>query len=286
MDFVFSHFSCLLFAALIGWLVGWLLGRLGRSRPAESLDVESAGKWRLVEEERNRLHVENADLKTRLHSYESLTKEYSSLRAQLDKSNSELSEARTQAAERNALRGELEAALTKLSLLEQTSGNTETMRVEVQGTQQMIAGYEADLRESEETIATLRKRIGELIWLKGDLKNIVFPVDSSEITSEANDVLEEAIAVLKGLNGVQVVISGHTDNVDNEEHNHDLSQRRAEAVRNHLITHGIPSHKLIAVGCGSARPIADNATEEGRSKNRRIEFEIRRHHKQASDMER
>jgi outer membrane protein OmpA-like peptidoglycan-associated protein len=263
MNFLFPHLFCLLSAALIGWLVGWLLGRLGRGRPSETFDGESAGKIKLATDERDRLNVENNDLKSTI----------TTLRAQLDKSNRELSEARTLLSERNALRGELETALTKLSLYDQTNGGT--LRVEVEGTQKMIAGYEADLRESEEVIAQLQRRINELRWLKWDMKNIVFPVDSPEITAEAASTLEEIIPVLKGLNGVRIEVAGHTDNVSTEQHNRELSQRRAETVREYLIARGVPSHKLTAIGYGASRPIADNATDEGRLKNRRIEFEIK-----------
>lgn len=262
MNFFFPHFFCLLSAALIGWLVGWLLGRLGRGRPSGTFDGESAGRINLQTDESHRLTVENADLKLTINS----------LRAQLDKSNGELSEAHTLVAERNALRGELETALTRLSMYEQTNGGN--LRVEVVGTQKMIAGYEADLRESEEVIAQLQKRVNELRWLKWDVKNIVFPVNSPEITSDAARTIEEVIPVLKGLNGVRIEVAGHTDDVDTEQHNRELSQRRAEAVREYLIVRGVPSHKLTAIGYGASRPIADNSTDEGRMKNRRIEFEI------------
>lgn len=263
MNFLFPHFLCLLSAALIGWLVGWLLGRLGRGRPSGTFDEESAGKINFTADESQRLTVENAHLKSAINS----------LRAQLDKSNGELSEARTLVAERNALRGELETALTRLSMYEQTtSGN---LRVEVEGMQRMIARYEADLRESEETIAQLRTRVNELRWLKWDMNNIVFPVDSHEITADAANTLEEVFPVLKGLNGVRIEVAGHSDNVNTEEHNRALSQCRADAVREYLIARGVPSHKLTAIGYGASRPIADNATDEGRKKNRRIEFEIK-----------
>jgi outer membrane protein OmpA-like peptidoglycan-associated protein len=218
---------------------------------------------RLREDEHGRFQTENTGLKSTI----------TMLRAQLDKSNSELSEAHTLVAERNALRGELETALTRLSLYEQTNGGN--LRVEVEGTQKMIAGYEADLRESEEVIAKLQKRVNELRWLKWETKNVVFPVNSPEITPDAASTLEEVIPVLKGLNGVRVEVAGHTDNVDTEQHNRELSQHRAEAVREYLIVRGVPSHKLTAIGYGASRPIADNSTDEGRMKNRRIEFEIK-----------
>jgi outer membrane protein OmpA-like peptidoglycan-associated protein len=256
-------FFCLLSAALIGWLVGWLLGRLGKGRPSESLDAELAGKMRLLEDERDRLQVENADLKA-------------AFQAQTDKTNSEPSVARTDAAERNALRLELEAALTKLSFLEKTQGNHDALRIELASTQQIIADYERDLRKKEEGLAQLHNRIVELELQRWNLKNIVFPVDSAEITPQGAAILNEAASTLSGVRGITVEIGGHTDNIDTDEHNRALSQQRSDAVRNYLSNHGVPANILTAVGYGASRPIADNATDDGRQKNRRIEFSVKR----------
>ncbi len=66
----------------------------------------------------------------------------------------------------------------------------------------------------------------------------------------------------------------HTDNQGNENFNIKLSARRAEAVKKYLISKGVPADILDTKGFGSSKPIADNSTEEGRSKNRRVEFII------------
>lgn len=67
-------------------------------------------------------------------------------------------------------------------------------------------------------------------------------------------------------------IVGHTDNRGNDQINQDLSQRRAQAVMNHLIGRGIPFTRLRAEGVGATRPLGDNAGEEGRARNRRVEL--------------
>ena len=72
----------------------------------------------------------------------------------------------------------------------------------------------------------------------------------------------------------RIRISGHTDNVGSDEYNQELSENRARAVYNYFRTKGIPEYRMEVVGYGEARPIASNATEEGQSKNRRVEFEI------------
>ena len=71
-----------------------------------------------------------------------------------------------------------------------------------------------------------------------------------------------------------VEVQGHCDIRGGHEYNMGLSQRRAEAVRDYLVSKGIEASKLVARGYGLTRPIADNTTKEGMSQNRRVEFVI------------
>ena len=70
---------------------------------------------------------------------------------------------------------------------------------------------------------------------------------------------------------VRIRVSGHTDNVGNPRRNQALSEARARAVREYLVSHGIDGSRVEAVGFGDQRPVASNDTEEGRQENRRIE---------------
>ncbi len=72
----------------------------------------------------------------------------------------------------------------------------------------------------------------------------------------------------------KVVITGYTDNVGEKDFNLTLSQQRAEAVRETLISLGTDPKKFQVIGAGETKPIADNSTEEGRAKNRRVEVEV------------
>jgi outer membrane protein OmpA-like peptidoglycan-associated protein len=69
-----------------------------------------------------------------------------------------------------------------------------------------------------------------------------------------------------------VSIEGHTDNVGNAKNNKTLSEERAKSVMSLIIKNGIPSTRMSASGWGQEKPIADNATDEGRAKNRRVEL--------------
>jgi outer membrane protein OmpA-like peptidoglycan-associated protein len=71
-----------------------------------------------------------------------------------------------------------------------------------------------------------------------------------------------------------VEVQGHTDEKGTAEYNRQLSQARAASVVDWLVAHGVDSNRLSAKGYGADRPIAENASEEGRQKNRRVEFHI------------
>jgi OOP family OmpA-OmpF porin len=102
--------------------------------------------------------------------------------------------------------------------------------------------------------------------------NINFDIDRAEILPEYDLDIVKVADFMKEHPTSTAVIEGHTDNVGTEEHNLDLSQRRAESVVNYLVDKlGIDRSRLSAKGYGMSQPIADNATEEGKQKNRRIE---------------
>ena len=69
-----------------------------------------------------------------------------------------------------------------------------------------------------------------------------------------------------------MVVEGHTDSQGTESSNIDLSQTRAQTVRDYLVSRGVPNDKVTAQGLGQSRPIADNKSREGRAQNRRVEI--------------
>jgi OOP family OmpA-OmpF porin len=101
---------------------------------------------------------------------------------------------------------------------------------------------------------------------------ILFAPGSAEIEAASGAALDDLAAVLARCAGGRIAVEGHTDSQGSTGYNQRLSQRRAEAVRDALVARGAPYAKLAARGYGQERPIADNATEEGRARNRRIAF--------------
>jgi outer membrane protein OmpA-like peptidoglycan-associated protein len=105
------------------------------------------------------------------------------------------------------------------------------------------------------------------------LEGIEFDTGKSTIRSSSEPILNGVFQAMMENPEVVAMISGHTDNVGKKNGNMKLSQARADAVKSWLVMKGIDSRRLITKGYGPERPIADNKTEEGRQKNRRIEFE-------------
>lgn len=87
-------------------------------------------------------------------------------------------------------------------------------------------------------------------------------------------LLDQLVQVARQCPTVKIEISGHTDPVGTVEANLALSKSRAQEVANYLVVNGIPSDRLVVVGHGPNKPIADNATPEGMKKNRRIDFTV------------
>lgn len=106
------------------------------------------------------------------------------------------------------------------------------------------------------------------------LVGVNFEFNSAKITPESYPILFDAAKTLLENPSLNVEIQGYTDNIGSEEYNKKLSQKRADAVKNYLISKGVSANRLKAVGYGEANPIADNKTAEGRAMNRRIEFKI------------
>lgn len=103
------------------------------------------------------------------------------------------------------------------------------------------------------------------------LGEVQFETGKATLTATSYERLDALVEYMTHKKTVRVRISGHTDNVGNKKANKVLSQKRADAVRDYLVSKGIDASRIEAVGYGGEKPIAPNDTGEGRQKNRRIE---------------
>jgi outer membrane protein OmpA-like peptidoglycan-associated protein len=106
-------------------------------------------------------------------------------------------------------------------------------------------------------------------------EKIFFAFDKTEILPKSDGLLDEVVKALSDHANLRVKILGHTDSSGTEKHNQELSEGRAGAVRDYLVSHGIDAARIVeARGYGSSQPIDTNKTLEGRENNRRVEFLI------------
>ena len=103
---------------------------------------------------------------------------------------------------------------------------------------------------------------------------VLFAFGSAELRPEAEAALAAAVDLLRRHPGAHAEVAGHTDSVGSDDYNRRLSQRRAAAVVDWLVDHGVPGARLRPVGYGATRPVAGNATEDDRRRNRRVELTV------------
>ncbi len=112
----------------------------------------------------------------------------------------------------------------------------------------------------------------ELVRVELDVK---FDFDKSRVREESYSDIKNLADFMQQYPQTNTTVEGHTDSVGTDQYNQRLSERRAEAVRNVLVNeYGVEGGRVNSVGYGESRPVADNATEEGRQINRRVEAEV------------
>jgi outer membrane protein OmpA-like peptidoglycan-associated protein len=126
-------------------------------------------------------------------------------------------------------------------------------------------------QELEKVAQTKRTRDGILVQLKNDL---LFETGSSTLKPDAASQLQQLGDILAKYDKDRVRVEGHTDNVGSDTINDSLSLKRAAAVKEILKSRGVSENQIMAIGQGESRPVANNATKQGRAANRRVELHI------------
>jgi outer membrane protein OmpA-like peptidoglycan-associated protein len=126
----------------------------------------------------------------------------------------------------------------------------------------------ADALSKVRGLSAKQEERGLVLTLNG---SVLFALGKSELLPTAQKRLDDVIAALKD-DPRSITIVGHTDSTGNEDRNMALSQKRADAVRTYITTHGIPEDRATAQGMGQSQPVADNKSADGRANNRRVEI--------------
>ena len=139
-----------------------------------------------------------------------------------------------------------------------------------------VIGHQMDQQAKEietQVPGATVERVGEGIAVSFP-SGILFPFNSTQLMPAGRENLTKLAGILQRYPGSSVLIVGHTDNVGSDQYNMTLSQNRAQAAASYLQTAGVAAGRIRTEGRGEAEPIADNATEEGRARNRRVEVAI------------
>ncbi|HVT04822.1 MAG TPA: OmpA family protein [Thermoanaerobaculia bacterium] len=157
---------------------------------------------------------------------------------------------------------------------------------------QQVAGTQAELTQAKQQIAQrdateqervdrMQKAIAAVAQTRSDnrgfivtLPGVFFDTGKTSLKPGARNVLSRIVTQLRTNDKVRVTIEGHTDSVGSEETNQQLSEKRAQAVRDYLVSRGLSAGVITTVGRGESQPIATNDTPAGRQQNRRVEMII------------
>ncbi|MGD8858922.1 MAG: OmpA family protein [Myxococcales bacterium] len=200
---------------------------------------------------------------------------------QLERSEQE--EAKLREAEIARAKGELARARAMLS---EQSKELAVKGEQLETTSEMLeaerAAREAAEKREREAMQKLaqaaavnvkEEKRGTVIVLPG---SVLFPSGKYQLTGAAQQKLTLVAGTLAPqAENHDIVVEGHTDSRGSRDYNMTLSQNRAQAVMNYLVSRGVPAEAITAVGVGPDRPIADNSTRQGRAENRRVEIIVK-----------
>ncbi len=129
-------------------------------------------------------------------------------------------------------------------------------------------------------VTRIKDADGNVLFKAVVQNELLFAFDSFELSEDAKGMLDKLIPVIEDVPGTKLKIIGHTDNIGGKSYNDNLSLNRAKSVASYLSAGGIDRNSIIEQGKGFSQPVADNTTEQGRAKNRRVEIFINNEIKQ------
>ena len=176
------------------------------------------------------------------------------------------------------------------TIIDSDISNIRQGRIDIHGTTISLHGKVSSLEQKQAIQNHIHSRLTDLYQLENQLvvvegeqrlidetlgnRIVEFESGSTTLTPMGLGILDDMAGVLQRVGDKPVTITGHTDNVGNSAANLALSNKRAEAVKQYLIGRNINAARLSTAGKGDADPIASNDNEEGRTRNRRIEFTL------------
>ena len=197
-----------------------------------------------------------------------------------------------QAAEQQAAAAQQQAAQTQQQL-QTAQQQTQQQTAEAEKARQAAQSAQAELERTREELARrdaearqlrMQTELARIAATKQEARGLVVTLPSgiffdsgrSSLKAGAKKTLDRIAAQLVGDNAIRVVVEGHTDSTGSADKNMALSEKRAQAVRDYLVSKGVPESQITSAGKGESEPIATNKTVAGRQQNRRVELVITR----------
>lgn len=236
---------------------------LARSRQEKAKEERQQLRMELTEQAQARVQKMREELADAKRKSEMSEEELAEYQAKLEKEQARREQIQAMAHEK-----EMEAQQAQQKA-EQAQEKAEEARKRAEAMEKKLKEAQAKL---EEFAKVAKEKRGLVITLSGA---VLFQSGESNLLPAAQRKLDEVAETLKAHEGKKIVVEGHTDSRGPSGMNQRLSQDRADAVRSYLISRGVESSQISAVGLGESRPIAPNDTAEGRANNRRVEIIIK-----------
>ena len=199
--------------------------------------------------------------------------------AEAARAQAEAAKAEAQRATEDAERQKAEAEKAKAEALAQQ----QALAVEAEKARQAAAQSEQLRQEAEKEKQELRSRLLKQLntvlatrdtarGLIANMSDVLFKTGSFELLTGARERLAKVSGIVLAYSSLHLSVEGHTDSIGTDDFNQQLSEKRAQAVRDYLVQQGISSDSIVASGFGKTAPVASNDTSEGRQQNRRVEL--------------
>jgi len=224
------------------------------------------------------LQREVAGLRQRMEEIDSKAETARTRATEAEQSARQAASAKEQAeGKREAAEAETKHALQKVDEAQQRADAAEKER------QAAVQEAERIRKEREEELNRLQEALQKIAETRRTAMGLVMNLDSNAIQFEFNkaallsvnrELLSRIAGILLTSKGYSITVYGHTDDVGSEAYNHELSERRARAVRDYLVEAGIGREIIATKGFGKTKPFVAGTTPDARSKNRRVEVEI------------
>jgi outer membrane protein OmpA-like peptidoglycan-associated protein len=200
-------------------------------------------------------------------------------KAEAAKQEAERMKQEAQAAAEEAARQRQEAEAAKAAALQQQ----QALAAEAEKARNAAQESDRLRQQAEKEKSELRQRLLQQLntilatrdtarGLIANMSDVLFETGKYELRPDARERLAKVSGIVLAYPGLHLEIEGHTDSVGTDEYNQQLSERRAQAVRDYLVQQGIGADAIVARGLGKTSPIASNDSPEGRQKNRRVEL--------------